>query len=211
MRRRPLPTQVLRGTALGVAMLAAVDGLTGVTPPSAVIAAPAAVLATGGWRATTLESSQRVVPDDARWSLAIQRGSAGLQRIEHEIRAADGVDAATPNSIDLRLGTGGRAMRVRYSCDVAEPGTVHRQCVRVQVPVRSSLPGRAARKPVVVRLLNGTAADPVFTFAPDGATPTFVTITLRLAGRRDRATSAGDSHAIVLSDAVHLRYRSPGT
>jgi len=159
---------------------------------------------------TTLETAQRVVPNDVQWSLAIQQGSTGLQRMERELRRAVGFYATTPNSVDFRVSSGTQDTQVLYSCDVAQPGTAYRQCVRLQAPVGQPLGGVADGEPVVVRLLNGTVSDPVFTFTPNGLTPTFATITLKLAARGEQPGSLGYSHAIVLSDGAYLRNQGLG-
>ena len=61
----------------------------------------------------------------------------------------------------------GSPLQVYYECDIPQPGTSYRECVRVQSAVGATLPSLASGAVVVTNLLNGTPASPVFSFAPD--------------------------------------------
>lgn len=121
----------------------------------------------------------------------------------HEIRQAYGILSTTPNSIDFLVATGGVRQQVQYTCDVAQPGTTYRECVRLHGAVGASLPAASTGAPVITNLLDGTPTDPVFGFNPNGFNPTYVTVHLEMPA--SGGSAYGLSHVIVVNDGAFLR------
>jgi type II secretory pathway pseudopilin PulG len=158
----------------------------------------------------TFESSQRIVPNDVEWSHALQEGNAGLLRMVREIRQAAAIIGTTPNAVDFRVTLGGQDQHVLYQCDVVQAGTPYRECMRVQAAVGAALPLAASGQPVIARLLNGTVADPVFSYTPNAIAPTFISVTVKLPAAGERSSAPGTAHAIVLADGAYLRNQDLG-
>jgi len=151
-----------------------------------------------------LLDSSRVQTRDSAWAYAIQNARTGLAEMTHEIRQASGVNSDDPNFVDFNLTLAGTAEHVVYECNIAQPGTSYRECVRFEAAVGASLPstGRLA----VQYLVNGTLADPVFSFTPNALNPTFVGVTIKVPASGGVLTGgAGLNHTVVLSDGAYMR------
>jgi hypothetical protein len=96
-----------------------------------------------------------------------------------------------------------------YACDVPGVAVALRRCVRVEAASGATLPAPSTGETVVARLINGTTADPVFTFAPDAIRPTYATTRL-LVPSTGKRTTAAPGHAIVLEDGALLRTQALG-
>jgi hypothetical protein len=158
-----------------------------------------------------LDTAARAVPRDVEWTHAVREGRVGVARMVRELRQADAIHGTTPNQLDFEITRGGQARRVMYACDVAEPGTDRRRCTRVEAASGAALPDPASGAPVVLRLLNGTPEDPVFTYGPNEVAPRYVTAQVRIPStgeRRPGASGAAAGHDVVLSDGAFLRNRA---
>ncbi len=148
-------------------------------------------------------SSQRAEVRAAASQDQLQAATSQEASMLHEIRQAYGILSTTPNSVDFLVATGGVRQQVEYACDVAQPATAYRECVRLHGAVGAVLPAASTGAPVITNLLNGTPTDPVFGFNPNGYNPTYVTLHLELPA--SGGSSYGLSHSIVLDDGAFLR------
>lgn len=155
-----------------------------------------------------LTNGATVESRDTEWALSLQAGRAGLARMAAEIRQSYSLNAATSNSIDFNVSEGGNNERVYYECDVAQAGTSHRECVRLQTTVGGSLPTLSSGAPMVTNVLNGTSSDPVFTYSPDPLDPNYVQLRIELPASGNLKASQGLSHTIVFQDGAFLRNQS---
>jgi prepilin-type N-terminal cleavage/methylation domain-containing protein len=148
-------------------------------------------------------TAQNVQSRDAEYAYAQQNARTGLDAMVHQIRQAYAVLSTTPNAIEFNVSLNGVDYHVYYECDVAQPGTSYQKCVRLQAPAGAALPALSTGTTAVTNLTNGTLADPVFAFTPNGFSPTYVTATLKVPA--SGGTNGGLTHSIALSDGVLLR------
>lgn len=153
-----------------------------------------------------LLDSTRVQTRDSAWAYSIQDARTGLAEMTHEIRQASIVNSDGPNLLDFNLTLAGTAEHVVYECDVVQTGTSYRECVRFEAAPGAALPssGTVAAQ----YLVNGTLADPVFSYTPDAdpINPTFVDVTLKVPASGGTLTGgAGLNHTVVLSDGAYMR------
>jgi prepilin-type N-terminal cleavage/methylation domain-containing protein len=156
-----------------------------------------------------LVSSQGVQARDAEYAYSQQNARTGLDGMVHQIRQAYAVLSTTPNSIEFNVSLSGSDYHVLYECDVAQPNTSYQQCVRLQAAAGAALPPLSAGVVVLTNVTNGTLADPVFTFTPNGVSPTYVTARIKVPA--SGGTNGGLTHSIVLSDGVLLRNQAVGS
>jgi hypothetical protein len=150
-----------------------------------------------------LETSQRVQLRDTEYAFAQQNARTGLDSMARQIRQSYAVLSTTPNAIEIRVDLGGVDEHVLYECDVVQTGTSYRECVRVQAAAGSALPALSTGTVVIPNLLNGTLADPVFTYSPNNVYPSYVTATVKVPA--SGGTNSPYTHSIVLSLGVLLR------
>ena len=171
-----------------------------------------------------LTAIHRTASEDQERTTALVEDDNGLHAMTGELRRAYKVvgpllPTASSNYVDVLVRhtppgqTTTQAERVLYRCDVPAPAGGYRQCVRYSgaaddpAPAGTPPAGAVARV-VVARLVNGTAADPVFSdfSAPSGPAtrPAYLRATVKAPAKGERATSAY-AHAVVLDDAVYLR------
>jgi prepilin-type N-terminal cleavage/methylation domain-containing protein len=155
-----------------------------------------------------LVSTQRVQSRDAEYAYAQQNARTGMDAMVHQIRQAYAVLSTTPNAIEFNVSLNGVDYHVYYECDVPQPNTSYRQCVRLQALAGVALPALSTGTVTVTNLTNGTLADPVFAFTPDAFSPTYVTATIKVPA--SNGTNGGLTHSIVLSDGVLLRNQTVG-
>jgi type II secretory pathway pseudopilin PulG len=153
-------------------------------------------------------TAQHVQSRDAEYAYAQQNARTGLDAMVHQIRQAYAVLSTTPNAIEFDVSLNGADFHVYYECDIAQPGTSYQECVRLQAPAGAALPALSTATVAVTNLTNGTLADPVFAFTPDGFSPTYVTATVKVPA--SGGTNGGLTHSIVLSDGVLLRNQAVG-
>lgn len=150
-----------------------------------------------------LVRSARVEQRDNEWAFTQQQARTGLDSMTTEIRQAWSILSTSPNSVELDVTMGGVAEHVLYECGVAQPRTSYLECVRVQSPAGSALPSLSAGTVVVHNMLNGTASDPVFSFAPDPVAPYYMTASVEVPA--SGGANGGLNHTIVISDGVLMR------
>ncbi len=153
-------------------------------------------------------TSQRVQSRDSAYAYAQQTARTGLDSMVHQIRQAYAVLSTTPNAIEFDVSLSGVDYHVYYECDVAQPGTSYRECLRLQAPAGAVLPALSTGTVTATNLTNGTLTDPVFAFAPDAISPTYVTATIKVSA--SGGANTGLTHSIVLSDGVLLRNQTVG-
>ena len=163
---------------------------------------------------TPFEFAQTQTPKDVEYSKSISEASTGLQRMMSDIRQAYHIVATTPNSIDFNAVINSSDLQVLYECDEPYPsntGNTHykeyRRCLRVSAPTGAALPSIATGWVVIDRLLNGTAAAPVFTFKDslgklDPTNPTYVEADLQVTARG--ALNSGLNHTIELHNGTAI-------
>ena len=145
---------------------------------------------------TLLDTTARVAPRDQERAHAIREAQVGLHRMVRELRQAYGVNATTRNYIDVNVTIGDQGRRVVYDCDFP-------RCVRREGAVGPTVPSGSGEV-VIARLLNGTPADPVFTFSPANRfPPDHVSARVRVPASGER--SEGHRHNVVLDDGFALR------
>jgi type II secretory pathway pseudopilin PulG len=154
---------------------------------------------------TSLASVTSVENRDRQRALAIQDGQVGLSRMVREIRQAYSVLATTPNSVDFLVTLNGQQLRVFYACDVPQPGTSYNECVRLQTTVGGVLPALSGGAAVVLRVMNGSLANPVFSFTPSALMPQYVDARVELPAGGELSSSSGFGHMIVLNSGAYLR------
>lgn len=154
---------------------------------------------------TLLEAGTRAETRGQEFAAAIADAQAGLARMVREIRQASSVTATTPNSIDFVVTLAGAAQRVFYECDIPRAGTPYDECVRLSAAAGAALPALSTAVPMIPRIANGTAADPVFAYSPDAIAPTYVDIKLELPAAGGLTGGRGLGHNIVLDTGAYLR------
>lgn len=154
---------------------------------------------------TLLEAGTRAEARNQEFATTIADAQAGLARMVREIRQASSVTATTPNSIDFVVTLAGTPQRIFYGCDVPHAGTPYNECVRLSAAAGTALPALSTGVPLIPRIANGTAADPVFAFSPDAIAPTYVDAKLELPAAGGLTAGRGLSHNIVLDAGAYLR------
>ncbi len=163
-----------------------------------------------------LDVTSKGAANDQERSTAINEDTGALQLMIRELRQARSVvgptSGSTSNYMDVLVRTAGVNRRVLYRCDVAGAATGLQRCMRYEFPAGSSaapgtFPVGAQSRVAIDRLINGTAADPVFSdlSSPAGAAsrPSYGQATIKTPGRGERTT--GYRHQVVLTDAFHVR------
>ena len=155
-----------------------------------------------------LTNSARVNARDTEWALSLQAGRTGLTRMASEVRQSYSMNAVSPNSIDFNVTEGSTSERVFYECDIAQAGTSYRKCVRLQTTIGGTLPALSTGVTIISNVLNGTNADPVFTYSPDALNPNYVALRIELPSSGNLTASQGLTHKIVFEDGAFLRNQS---
>lgn len=152
---------------------------------------------------TTLAVSANNQVKDANYSYAQEQARAGLDSMVSQIRQATAVLSSTPNSIDMYVSLNGTALQVYYECDIPEAGTSYHECVRVQAGQGASLPPLTSGAVVIANLVDGTNANPVFTFYPSSVSPYYMTATIDVPA--SGGFKRGLTNSIVFSDGALMR------
>lgn len=158
---------------------------------------------------SVLDAAAKTVPRDVEWTHAVTESRTGLHRMVREVRQASQINGVTPNRLDFDTTINGVPRRVMYACDVPTTTAALRRCVRLEAAPGATLPSPASGETIVARLQNGTAADPVFTFAPDAIRPTYVTGRVVVPSTGERV-AARPGHAVALEDGAALRNQASG-
>jgi hypothetical protein len=155
-----------------------------------------------------LVGAQRGQTRDANYAAAQQEARTGLDGLVSQVRQAWVVLSTSPNSVEMNVNLNGTAVHVYYECDIPQPASSYRECVRVQSPAGSPLPSLTTGSVVIRNLMNGTTGDPVFSFGPDPVSPYYMTATVKVPA--SGGSNGGLSHSIVLSDGALMRNQNVG-
>jgi Tfp pilus assembly protein PilW len=153
-------------------------------------------------------STMRGQARDANYASAQQDARTGLDSMVSQIRQASAILSTTSNSVEFNVTLAGTAQHVLYECDVPQPGTSYRECVRLQAAAGVSLPALATGAVKIRNLTNGTGPDPVFSFGPDPVAPYYMTATIKVPSSGGTASSL--QHPIVFTDGVLMRNLNVG-
>jgi hypothetical protein len=162
-----------------------------------------------------LEVASSLAPRDVEYTHAATEASGGLQTMVRELRQAYNIVGTTPNSITFNVVLNGNDLQVMYECDEPYPGngnpyaSSYHRCLRVSVATGGTLPAIGTGQVIVDRLINGTSADPVFTYTPGPITPTYVEAQVKVPARGE--LSKGLNHAITLDNGTLLRNEATGS
>ncbi len=151
---------------------------------------------------------QREQTRDANYAFAQQDARNGLDAMVSQIRQATSIISSGPNFVEMTITLGGVAEHVLYECDIPQPGTAYRECLRAQSAAGSPLPALTSARVGITDLTNGTVTSPVFSFGPDPVAPYYMTATVSIPAS-DGAAS-GLNHSIVLSDGALMRNQNVG-
>jgi hypothetical protein len=155
--------------------------------------------------------AQRDQTRDANYAYAQQEARTGLDSMVTQIRQAWEILSTSPNSVEMNVNLGGTADHVYYECDIPQPGTVYRECLRVQSAAGAALPPLTSGSIVVRNLTNGTPTDPIFSFAPDPVAPYYMTATVKVPASDGRTEATpGLAHSIVFSSGALMRNLNVG-
>jgi hypothetical protein len=157
-----------------------------------------------------LDNAASLAPRGIEYTHAVQDATVGLARMTREVREAYTVLGTDPNWIDFQATLNGVDQHIFYECDIAYPSTPsnpyassYRRCLRVSAPVGSALPAIATGQVIVDRLVNGTSADPVFTYTPDAIYPKYIEAQIKVPSRGE--LTAANNHTITLDNGFYLR------
>lgn len=156
-----------------------------------------------GTMMTPLVLASRRQISESNYTWAQQRARTGLNEIVRQVRQSWEVLSTSANSVEMNLEQNGVNDEVYYECDIPQPGTQYRECVRVSAPVGGTLPSLSSGTVVVTNLLNGTASNPVFSFAPSAVAPYYMTATIQVPASNGRAY--GLNHSMTFSDGALMR------
>jgi hypothetical protein len=151
---------------------------------------------------------QRTQARDANYAFAQQEGRTGLDAVISQVRQAWAILSTGPNSVEMNVNVNGTPQHVYYECDIPQPGTAFRECIRSQAPAGSALPPLTSGTVVMRNLTNGTDADPVFSFGPDPVAPYYMTATIKVPA--SDGAYGGLTHSIVLSSGALMRNQNVG-
>jgi type II secretory pathway pseudopilin PulG len=149
-----------------------------------------------------LDNSSRQAPKDQERAHAIADVQVGLDRMVRELRQAYQLRSFDAVKIDADAKIQGRDRRLVYQCDVPHPTRANtRRCVRYEIATDGS---QTPQEVVIDRVLNGTAANPVFTYPPGSPLAHYyVAVKMEVPAAGDLAE--GFQHKVVLDDGFYLR------
>jgi hypothetical protein len=160
------------------------------------------------------EFAQSQTPKNVEYAHAITEASAGFQRMMRDIRQAYRINSADPNAIDFNAVIDSSDLEIVYECDLSYPsntGNTHHseyhRCRRVSATTGSSLPAVTSGTVAIDRLLDGTAANPVFTYrdasgAVNATNPTYVEAKVQVPARGE--LNNGLKHEITFNNGTTL-------
>jgi type II secretory pathway pseudopilin PulG len=183
-------------------MGASLRGESGYSTPELLVVTSLLVM-TIGLLMSPLVTAQHVTQRAASYATAQQSARTGLEAMVGQIRQATSILSSGPNSVELNVSLNGSQLLVYYECDIAQTGTQYRECLRVQTQQGGALPPLSAGAVVVTNLLNGTAANPVFSWGPDPNAPYYMTATLVVPASNGQ--TGGLAHSVVLSSGGLMR------
>jgi prepilin-type N-terminal cleavage/methylation domain-containing protein len=186
------------------------------------------------------ETSVKSAPREQERAAAIREAQTGLSAMTQEAHNAYDIVALTPNVLDVLVTRQGVKQHVRYECGVTDNDVTPalNKCVRSRGDVPSNaddpLPALGTPKTVIGRMLNGTSADPVFSYTtppqnpldpeddpadyPDavvcdppatgyclpGPWPTSIDVKIKVPSK-GRLAKGGYTYSVSYTDALYLR------
>jgi prepilin-type N-terminal cleavage/methylation domain-containing protein len=158
-----------------------------------------------------LTLSMKQQSTNENYAFAQQQARTAIESMVAQVRQANAMITtdATSNIIDMNVTLNGSTVQVYYECDVNQPGTSYHECIRVQAAVGSTITSLTGGSVVATNLLNGTAADPVFSLAPSGFAPYYMTATLKVPAS-DGASTSKLTHTIAFTDGALMRNLNVG-
>lgn len=151
-----------------------------------------------------LAVSEHLQVTDYDYNVAQQQAEAGIDSMVAQIRQAWSILSTTPNAVEMDVNLGGTAYQVLYECGIPQAGTSYDECARVSSAVGGTLPSLSTGTVVVTNMLNGTASNPVFSWAPNAVAPDYVTATVEVPAS-DAQTGSELTHTIEFSDGALMR------
>ena len=166
-----------------------------------------------------VDTMAKIAPKDQEHAHAIREAQAGLQRMAHDLRQTYNLRGTSPTSMDILVRLKGQDRHVLYQCDAPHPDDpknphdqTYRRCLRYEAAIGVDL-NTVTPSVVVHRILNGTQAEPVFTYrrydpttgtdVPDSLRPSHVGIRIKVPARGEN--KAGLNHSIAFDDGIYLR------
>ena len=116
------------------------------------------------------EVGVKSAPKDTERAAAVREAQTGLSGMTREVRNAYDIVELTPNVIDFLATRKGVSKRIRYECGATDTDVTPalKQCQRSEAtltsPNQDPLPATGTAREVIGRMLNGTAADPAFSY-----------------------------------------------
>lgn len=153
-------------------------------------------------------TTQRLESTTLNYAAAQQQARTGLDAMVSQVRQAYNILDTSGNSVDFDVYIGSTAYRVFYECDIAQPHSSYRECMRLQVAAGSSLPPVSSGTIAIRNLTNGTTANPVFSFAPDAQAPYYMTATVQVPA--SDGASGGLTHTVTFSSGALMRNENVG-
>lgn len=161
-----------------------------------------------------LTTAQREQQRDQNYATEQQDANFGLESMVAQIRQATSLITTGPNEVEMNVTLSGAYLTVFYACDVAQPGTSYRECIRLQTSQGSTLPSISANcsgtystngcRVVLMNLTNGTTSNPVFSWGTDPNAPDYMSATIAVPASGGQAYDSM-SHTIVFSDGALMR------
>lgn len=186
---------------------------------------------------TLFETSVKSAPKEQERAAAIREAQTGLSGMVREIRDANEILELKPNLIDFIVLRKGVQVHVRYECGVDDPDEADAaltQCQRSDGTVADPMPALGTPRPVLGRMLNGSAVSPVFAYTTppqdpldpeedpldvEGAIPcdppatgyclpapwpTYLDVSVKVPAK-GKLTKGGYAYSVSYSDAAYLR------
>ena len=193
----------------GVATAGLVDDQSGMTLIELLVAAALLTIVLGATLAP-MNTSATIEKRDVALAEAIRDGQIGLQRMVREVRQAYSIREHRRTRSTSRSTWATRTFASSTSATCPTPrrratrtASSYRRCVRIQAIGNGALPSLASGEVVIDRLLNGTNADPVFTYTPNTISPKF--IAAKIESDAGDATSPVFRHAMTFEQGLYLR------
>jgi type II secretory pathway pseudopilin PulG len=176
------------------------------------------VLAAAG---AILAPAQKSANDDIENSTSQTEAQASLDRMVRDLRQGTDVVTANPNQMTVLV----NGSQISYKCDSADlKWTTFQACYKLTAAAGAALPSPSLANVAFSRLINGTVADPVFTYTlptvddsaesddeasdagntPDALSPTYVTVTVKTPAKGEK-TVGGRTRTIAFNSGFALR------
>jgi prepilin-type N-terminal cleavage/methylation domain-containing protein len=157
---------------------------------------------------SALVFTQKTENRDANYTFAQNDARSQLDLMVSQIRQAWNIISSGPNFVDMDVNLNGTSYQVYYECDIAQPGTSYKECIRVQTTVGATISSLTGAPVAITNLTNGTVGNPVFSWGPSPIAPYYMTATINVPandGLSGGSGGTGISHSIVFSDGALMR------